>query len=391
MIKYLDQAELTGKKVLARFDFNTPLEAGHITDTTRVDLALPTINSILEQKPSKLILMSHLGRPKGRVKAELSLEPVAQYLAEKLEQDVVLSESCTDSSIKTLLGLSTTKIVLLQNLRFHPEEEENDLEFARKLASYGEVYINDAFGAAHRKHASVHAILTAFPQSSYAGLLIKHELEALEKITEKPTKPFIALIGGKKVSDKIKTLERLLISVDKICIGGAMAYPFLKAEGLAIGQSFCSDEDVQLAKKILKQDKAQKIVLPQDHVVASSLESKPETTVIISPDKIGLDIGPETRKLYSQLISQAETLFWNGPMGLFENKYFAAGSLAIAQAFAHSSGFTFVGGGDSVSALKQSGLTDQISHVSTGGGASLEYIEKGRLPGIDALRFGVSL
>ncbi|MGE3611629.1 MAG: phosphoglycerate kinase [Bacteriovoracaceae bacterium] len=393
-LKSIQDADLKGKKVLARFDFNVPLtktEPRTITDTSRIDLAIPTIKLILEKGASKLVLMSHLGRPDGQPNPKYSLEPVAEYLAKKLGQDVILSESAIDNGIKNLLQLPETKIVLLENLRFLPGEEKNDMELADKLSQYGDIYVNDAFGAAHRKHASVYGINSFFKGRAYAGLLMKKEIDSLGALLEKPQKPFIAVLGGAKVSDKIKTIEKMLVMVDTLLIGGAMAYPFLKAKGASVGKSLCSDEDVALAKQLLAQDKGGKIQLPKDHVVAESLEGAGSIcdSQSIPEGKMGLDIGPQTIRSYSDHIKTAKTVFWNGPMGLFENKSFAKGTMEIAKVIANANAFTVVGGGDSVAAAHESGEADKFSHVSTGGGASLEFIEKGELPGVQALRFGV--
>ena len=393
-LKSLQDAELKGKKVVARFDFNVPLtktEPRQITDTSRIDLAIPTIRMILEKGASKLVMISHLGRPDGKPNPKYSLEPVAEYLASKLGADVILSESPVDNGIKNLLQLPETKLVLLENIRFDPGEEKNDLDLAEKLAQYGDVYVNDAFGAAHRKHSSTHAINAFFKGRSYAGLLMKKEIDSLGSLLEKPTKPFVAVIGGAKVSDKIKTIEKMLVLVDSLLIGGAMAYPFLKAKGATVGKSLCSEEDVALAKQLLIADKGGKIQLPKDHIVASGLEGDPEAChgTSIPEDKMGLDIGPETIKSYADHIKTAKTIFWNGPMGLFESKNFAKGTMAIAHTIAETKSFSVVGGGDSVAAVQQSGEADKFSHVSTGGGASLEFIEKGELPGVQALKFGV--
>lgn len=393
-IKYVDQMELEGKRVIARFDFNVPLDkdSGKITDTTRIDRALPTIKYILEHKPKNLILMSHLGRPKGEAKPEFSLEPVATYLADKLGEDVILTESCTDRGIKPLLDLPQTRVVLLQNLRFHAEETNNDPEFARKLASYGDVYVNDAFGTAHRKHASTYGIIAYFKDQACGGFLMKSEIEALSKVVESPKSPFTAIVGGAKVSDKIKIIDALLANVDHLLIGGAMAYPFLKAKGFEVGKSLCGDEDVKLAKGILGQPISRKIVLPVDHTIAANPDSAPSTTEDenIPADQMGLDIGPKTIALFNEKLNSSKTVLWNGPMGFFEKESFAKGSLAMAQTMSQlKDAFTLVGGGDSVSAVTQSGLADKMSHVSTGGGASLEFIENGTLPGVQALKFGL--
>lgn len=397
-ITYLDEIsedKIKGRNALVRVDFNVPLdkETGKISDASRIEAALPTIEYLLDKGVKKLILMSHLGRPKAQRNPKESLEPVATYLAEKINQDVVLTESATDRGIKTLLGLNTDRILLLENLRFHPEEEANDTEFARKLASYADFYVNDAFGTAHRKHASTYAVVGQFRKTDvYAGLLLKKEILGLDKVTHKPKKPFVGIVGGAKISDKIKIIEKLLMNVDHLLIGGAMAYPFLKAQGLEVGTSLCQDEDVELAKKILKLKSASKIKLPQDHVVASSPQDKGETTsgTDIPEGKMGLDIGPLTLEDYRFVINQAETVLWNGPMGFFESEAFSAGTFQLAKFLSESKAYTLVGGGDSVSAVQSSGLVGSFSHVSTGGGASLEYIEKGTLPGIQALKFGLS-
>ncbi len=394
-LNYIDQADLSGKVVIARFDFNVPLnkeDRSEITDTTRIDNALETINYILSNGAKKLILMSHLGRPKGERNMDFTLEPVATYLASKLGEDVILSESCTDRGIKTLLGLNESKVILLENLRFHAEETSNDRDFAKTLANYADIYVNDAFGAAHRKHASTYGINEFFKNKAYAGFLIKNELQALEKVVGNAQKPFVAIVGGAKVSDKIKIIEKLLRSVDSLLIGGAMAYPFLKAKGLNVGKSLCTDEDVSLAKRILNDKTSHKIILPVDHITSKDFGGMPELVnqEEIPEDFMGLDIGPRTRELYEAKIKEAKTVLWNGPMGLFENKDFAEGSFSIAKALAESNAFTLIGGGDSVSAVNQSGLSSKMSHISTGGGASLEYIENGSLPGIQALKFGVN-
>ncbi len=393
-LKFIDEADIDGKKILARFDFNVPLDKddkSKISDTSRIDLALETIQYLLDNGASRLTLMSHHGRPKGKVNKDFSLEPVAKYLADKLGQEVILAESAVDSGVKELLTLPKTKIVLLENLRFNPGEESNDEEFAGKLAQYGEVYVNDAFGAAHREHASTHIINKYFLSRSYGGFLLKKEITALDKILGKPQKPFVAIVGGAKVSDKIKTIEKLIVTVDSLIIGGAMAYPFLKAKGFEVGSSLCSDEDIVLAQRILKADKANKIQLPQDHIVSNEFGGAPTECDQrnIPSDMMGLDIGPLTLASYSAIINEANTILWNGPMGLFENTDYAKGTMGVAKAIADSNGYSLVGGGDSVSAVNKSGFASEFSHISTGGGASLEYIEKGELPGVKALRFGV--
>lgn len=390
-IKYIKDANFEGKRVLARFDFNVPLKDGVILDSSRIDLAIPTIKHILENGAKKLTLMSHLGRPKSKDDTQFSLEPVAKYLAERLDVNLVLAPAAVDAGVKELLTLNETKIVLLENLRFHPEEKENENEFAFKLAQYGDIYVNDAFGVVHRKHASVHEINKFFTTTNYAGFLIEKEIASLNKILTAPAKPLIAIVGGAKVSDKISTIEKLMVNAHKIIIGGAMAYPFLKAKSRSVGNSLCSDEDVALAQKILKADRSNKITLPSDHIIADGLDSAPtqNSSVDIPEGKMGLDIGPNSVNQFVSIIKESKTILWNGPMGLFEKEAFSKGTFAIAKALADSDAFTLVGGGDSVSAVNKSGFADKISHVSTGGGASLEYIEKGELPGIQALKFGV--
>lgn len=398
-LRYIDELSpsefeelVNGKRVLVRFDFNVPLKDGVITDTTRVDLALETIKYILAKKPKKLVLMSHLGRPKGKIDPKYSLEPVAVYLAEKLGQDVLLTETCLDSNMKTLLELKENQIILLENLRYHEGEEKNDKDFARSLASYGDIYVNDAFGAVHRKHASVYGINAFFKKKAFGGLLLKREVLALEKIIESPKRPFVAIVGGAKIADKIKVLDRLLTNVQTLLIGGAMAYPFLKAQGHEVGLSKCDDEDVALAKRILSRSESQKIVLPIDHIVADNPDASASSTerVEIPKDKMALDIGKHTIDHFRSKLMGAHTVFWNGPMGFFEKSNFAQGTFEIARILSRlPDAFTLVGGGDSVSAVNKSGMSDKISHISTGGGASLEFIEQGSLPGIFALKFGI--
>ena len=396
-LTFVDEIEVQDQVVIARFDFNVPIEKKNgfkISDTTRIDMALETIKYLLENGAKKLVLMSHLGRPNGKVNPDFSLEPVAKYLAAKLEEDVILTESCTDRGIKTLLTLNESRIILLENLRFHPEEEAGDQEFAKLLASYADIYVNDAFGTAHRKHASTYTINAYFKNNAVGGFLMKKEIAALTKIVNSPKAPFIGIVGGAKVSDKIKIIERLIVNVDHLLIGGAMAYPFLVAQGHDVGNSMCTQDDVKLAKKILMSPSKKKLILPVDHIVSKEFGGSPEicSKVEVDGNKMALDIGPATIELYKSKLAGAKTVLWNGPMGLFENKDYAKGTLAIAKTLSEfDDAFTLVGGGDSVSAVMQSGLADKMSHVSTGGGASLEFIEEGTLPGVRALRFGVDL
>ena len=390
-IKYLDDIALKGKKVLARFDFNVPLQEGTIADTTRIDETLESLHHILNAGATTLTMMSHLGRPRGRPDKTYSLGPVATYLAEKLSCEVILTQSCLDSGIKTLLNLPETRVILLENLRFHREEEENDHEFAKNLSRYGDIFVNDAFGVCHRKHASSYEINAFYKDSSVGGFLLKKEIQALSRITKNPTAPFVGILGGAKVSDKIKVIDSLLTTVDTLLIGGAMSYPFLKAKGYDVGNSLCQRDEVVLAKKILSSSYAQKILLPQDHIVSVSPEGSPqiESRTEISPSMMGLDIGPKTLERYGEVLKGAKTVLWNGPMGVFEREAFSVGTFAMAKMLSLLDAFTLVGGGDSIRAIKKSGLSDKMDHISTGGGASLEFIEKGTLPGIEALKHGV--
>lgn len=395
-LTFIDEYNFTNKNIIIRFDFNVPLDKkkpNKILDTTRIDAAIPTIKYLLDNGAKQLILMSHLGRPNGKVVDKYSLEPVALYLANTLSEEVLLTESALDKGIKTLLKINSNKIIMLQNLRFHPEEEANDLDFAKSLSEYADVYVNDAFGTAHRKHASTHGIISCFKNKSLAGFLIRDELKALTKIIRTPKKPFVGIIGGAKVSDKIKIIEKLLPQVDKLIIGGAMAYPFLKAKGKQIGKSLCSEEDTKLAANILNLKTSQKIVLPIDHIASESLGGNSITinTSDIPDELIGLDIGNLTIELFKSTLNKAETIFWNGPMGMFENPKFNHGTLSIAKIISQlEHTYTLVGGGDSVNAVKQSDLSESFSHISTGGGASLEFIEEGELVGIQALTYGVN-
>lgn len=392
-IKFIDEASIKNKRVLARFDLNIPLDAENncILDTTRIDHCLETIRYILDQGASKLIIMGHLGRPQGIREKKFSLLPVAKYLAEKLSTDITLTESATDSGIKTLLNLSTNRIILLENLRFHKEEKQNDKHFAHLLADYGDLYVNDAFGSSHRKHSSLHAINAYFPTTAYGGFLLKKEMIALNKIYKNPRKPFITISGGIKISDKIQILEKLLVQSDFLLVGGAMAYPFLKAKNISIGKSLCSSQDLQLAKNILHSFSASKLILPIDHIFSTTESGTPREGTEIPNDCIGLDIGHRTRSLFINKLLEAKTVFWNGPLGLCENPDYAVGTYEIAKSLTKINAFTVIGGGNSIAAIKKTQLESSISHISTGGGASFKFIEEGSLVAIDALKFGVPL
>lgn len=392
MIRYIDDLQLTGKRVFIRVDFNVPLEGRRVTDDTRIREALPTIRRALEMG-GKVILASHLGRPKG-ADPKLSLEPAATRLADLLgpKHEVILTDDCVGDAVKKhVKELKEGQVLVLENLRFHKEEEANDEAFARELASLADVYINDAFGTAHRAHAST-AGMVPFVKEKAAGLLMKKELEYLGRVVKSPEKPFIAILGGAKVSDKIKVIENLLPKVDALLIGGAMAYTFLKAQGIEVGKSRVEEDKLALATKLL--DAAQRLktslVLPVDHIVGTEPSDKSEARETpdraIPPDMMGLDIGPKTRAQYTQHIRGAKTVVWNGPMGLFEVNKFAEGTRSVAAAMAmNREAVTVIGGGDSAAAVQQMGFADKLSHVSTGGGASLELLEGITLPGIKAL------
>jgi len=392
-IKYVDQLQLTGKRTFIRVDFNVPLDDQRkVTDDTRIREALPTIQLALKMG-GRVILASHLGRPKG-ADPKLSLEPASARLAELLgkEHEVVQADDCVgDAVVKTAKDLKPGQVLMLENLRFHKEEEGNDEGFAKQLAALCDVYVNDAFGTAHRAHAST-AGMVPFVKEKAAGLLIKKELENLGRVLKSPEKPFVAVLGGAKVSDKIKVIESLLPKVQALLIGGAMAYTFLKAMGVSVGKSRVEDDKLQLATKLLDQSKRMGVdlVLPVDHVCGTSPDEKSDAREIevqaIPADLMGLDIGRKTRDLYRQHVMSAKTVLWNGPMGLFEVAKFSEGTRQIAEAMAaNGRAQTVVGGGDSAAAVNEFKVADKMTHVSTGGGASLEFLEGKELPGIKAL------
>jgi phosphoglycerate kinase len=389
-VRSLSDIEVAGRTVFVRVDFNVPLEGTKITDDTRIRAAIPTIKAIME-RGGRVLLASHLGRPKGKRKAEFSLEPAAHRLAELMGVEVLLADDCIgDGARKVATDLRDSQIGILENLRFHPEEEADDEGFARELAKLAEVYVNDAFGCSHRAHASVHALPKLMPQRA-AGLLVLKEVAALERLRTGAEHPFVAILGGAKVSDKIEVIEALMERVDELLIGGAMANTFLAAQGHNLGKSRIEDDKLALARSLLQkaEQRGVKILLPVDVVVAESLKAergKATDLNVIRPEEMALDIGPRTIQAFGERLRRAKSIFWNGPMGLFENPAFAEGSFGVARAMADCDGFTVVGGGDSVAAAHAAGLADRYSHVSTGGGASLELIEGKKLPGVEVLR-----
>ena len=387
-LHYIDSLDLAGQRTFIRADFNVPLSKGTITDATRIEAALPTIKWAIA-RGARCILASHLGRPKGGADPKLSLRPVAEHLAELLHLKVHLAPDCVGSEVERLSrSLDRKELLLLENLRFHPEEEKNDPAFAKQLAALADVYVDDAFGAAHRAHASTEGMAHLVPIRA-AGFLMRKEVEALSKITENPERPLVAILGGAKVSDKIKVIEHLLTKVDALLIGGAMAYTFLRAEGRATGDSLVEEDRVDVARTVLARAKERgtALRLPVDHVVTTALDgSAPTQTVTDVPaGKKAVDIGPATVAAYATEIARARTVLWNGPMGIFEVDAFAAGTVAVANAMADSRALTVVGGGDSIAALARSGRSDDITHISTGGGASLEFLEGRVLPGLAVL------
>jgi phosphoglycerate kinase len=383
--------DLKGKVVFMRVDFNVPLnDQGEITDDTRIRASLPSIQLAVD-RGAKLVLASHLGRPKGKVNPKMCLQPAAERLAVLLNKPVSFASDCIGPEAdKHVAELKDGGVLLLENLRFHKEEEANDPEFAKQLAGKAEVYINDAFGSAHRAHASTEGITHYVPVKA-SGLLMEKELEYLGKALQNPLHPYVAIVGGAKVSDKIKFLQNLMGFADTILIGGAMAYTFLKAQGVEVGQSRIEADKLDLAKELLEQAKQKKVDLrlPQDHVVAEKLDASAAAETVesasIPADRLGLDIGPKTRAEYVAAIKQAKMIIWNGPMGVFEIDQFAQGTLEVARAVAKSGAVSIVGGGDSVAAVHKAGIEDKITHISTGGGASLEFLSGLKLPGVEAL------
>ncbi len=388
--KTVKDIDLKGKKVFVRCDFNVPMDENkNITDNRRIVAALPTIKYLLEQN-CKVILCSHLGRPKGEVKEEFSLKPVAKELSKLLGQEVIMANDVIGKDAETkAANLKNGEVMLLENVRFHREETDNDPEFAKKLASLAEVYVNDAFGTAHRAHASTVGITKYLPAVS--GFLIEKELKFLGNTLENPERPFVAILGGAKVSDKIGVIDSLLEKVDTLMIGGGMAYTFFKAQGYGVGNSLCEPDKCDLALELMKKAKQKgvKMMLPVDTKIGKEFKPDTESKIVgwkeIPDEWEGFDIGPETIKMFKDELQHAKTVIWNGPLGLFEFDQFAIGTNEIAKTLAEIDATTIIGGGDSAAAAQKAGLADKITHISTGGGASLEFLEGKKLPGIEAL------
>jgi phosphoglycerate kinase len=384
---------LSGRRVLIRVDFNVPIKHGEIGDDTRIRASLPTIQYALEQGAATVILCSHLGRPKGTPNPEYTLKPVAARVSERLTRPVVFAGDCVGEPAKKAIAEAGANggVVLLENLRFHVEEEKNDPAFAKQLAELADVYVNDAFGSAHRAHASTEGIVR-FVKESAAGLLMAAEIEHLGQVLEHPDRPFVAILGGAKVSDKLEVIQNLIPRVDALLVGGAMAYTFFQARGVPVGTSLVEPDLLDAAKDVEARAQARglRFELPADHVVAPKLEAgvPAETLAVGDPaigDRMGLDIGPKTVETYRSAIGSAKTVVWNGPMGVFEIDAFANGTIEVAKAVASVKGTTVIGGGDSIAAVAKAGVTDRITHISTGGGASLEFLGGRTLPGVAAL------
>lgn len=382
--------DLKGTHVFMRVDFNVPLAEGKVSDDTRIRASLPSIEHA-RKSGARLVLSSHLGRPKGKRNPAMSLRPAAERLSELLKEPVDFADDCIGPEAEQKSrALAEGGVLLLENLRFHPEEEKNDESFSQALARHGEVYVNDAFGSAHRAHASTVGV-TRFLRKAAAGFLMEKELTYLGKAIENPEKPYVAILGGAKVSDKIEVIENLMKLVDVLIIGGGMAYTFLRAQGVAVGKSLVEEDKIELAKQLLSDAAARRVslLLPQDHKVAEKIDPAAQPQVVgfkeIPDNLMALDIGPRSVEAFVGVIRKAKTIVWNGPMGVFECPPFAEGTMAVARAVADSGATSIVGGGDSIAAIQQAGVTDKITHVSTGGGASLEFLGGLKLPGVEAL------
>ena len=389
-LRTVKDLDLTGKRVLMRVDFNVPLKEGVVTDMTRIERALPTIKYVLEQEGASVVVMTHLGRPKGEKKAEFSLKPVAKAFSQALGREVIAADDCIGEEVEAqAAALKPGQVLLLENVRYYKEETDNDPEFAKKLAALGDVFVNDAFGTAHRAHASTEGVTKFLP--SAAGFLIEKEVAFFAPLLTNPEKPFVAVIGGAKVSSKIGVLETLMDTCDALVIGGGMSYTFLKVQGKNIGKSLFESDYVETAENLLKKAEAKgvRVILPVDHVCGKDFSEDTEAVYVdsadIPDDLLGMDVGEKTLKLIKSELAEAKSIVWNGPKGVFEFEKFSKGTISVAQMVADSKGTTVVGGGDSVAAVNKFGYADRIDHVSTGGGASLEFLEGKTLPGIAAL------
>lgn len=387
--KTLDDVIVSHKRVLVRCDFNVPLKDGRITDDKRLRESLTTIKYLIDKK-AKVILMSHLGRPKGEFNMDYSLKPVRERLEELLGVTIKLSRDVVGPCTEDLVNnMKDGEIIMLENVRFHKEEEKNDPEFSKKLASFGDIFVNDAFGTVHRAHASTAGIADYIP--AVCGSLVRKEIEVIGGALENPKRPFVAILGGAKVSDKIGVIKNLIEKVDVLIVGGGMAYTFFKAQGYKIGKSICEDDKLDLARELIKEAKEKnvKFLLPVDTVISDDFKNDSNYKVVkigdCPDDYMGMDIGPETIKLFSEAVKDAGTIIWNGPMGVFEFENFAKGTYKMAEAVANSKAITIIGGGDSAAAVGQLGFADKMTHISTGGGASLSYLEGVDLPGISCI------
>ena len=390
-LQTIEDKDYKGKRVFLRVDFNVPIENGVITDDTRITAALPTINYLLDRGAS-LVIASHLGRPKGKTVPEMSLKPVRERLATLLGKDVIFSEDCIGPDAeKKASGLKAGQVLMLENLRFHKEEEDGDKDFAKKLSGLADSYVNDAFGTCHRKHASIYQIIEHM-DSAACGYLIQREIKALSMLLDNPRKPFLLILGGAKVLDKIGMITNLLDKVDTIITGGVMAYTFIKAKNWETGDCKVEPEAVPAAKEIIKaiNKKHMEFHTPLDHIIADRISPDAHFFATdrgtVPNNWIGVDIGPQSIEEYIDCINRAKTIFWNGPMGIFEIEPFSRGTMEVARAIAAADVFSVIGGGDSVAAVKKAGVEDKVSHICTGGGASLEFLEKGTLPGIEVLK-----
>lgn len=387
--KTLQDLEFKGKKVFCRVDFNVPMQNGEVTDDTRIKAAIPTINYLSDQG-AVVILASHLGRPNGQVVEELRLDPVAKRLSELIGKDVIKTDAIYGNEVNEAISqMNDGDLVLIENVRFDAGEEKNDPALAQSFADMADIYVNDAFGAAHRAHASTTGVAEKLPAT--AGFLMEKEIAVLGKALENPERPFTAIIGGAKVKDKINVIDNLLEKVDNLIIGGGLAYTFIKAQGHEIGKSLLEEDKIDLAKQFMKkaEEKGVNLVLPQDAIVADDFAEDANTKIVaideIPADWEALDIGPKARETYSEIVANSKLIIWNGPMGVFEMNAFAGGTKAVAEALANTEGYTIIGGGDSAAAVEKFGFAEEMDHVSTGGGASLEFMEGKDLPGVQAL------